>query len=106
MPEPRSKPGAPKVFDVAKPGKSAPSASSKPIIVTNRPVLKDPMMVDESTDAGTKDKEPLTAPIRIKIQPLHHDDEPKDEPEKPAKDGVPTEPAEKSIEEPKATPKP
>lgn len=34
-----------KIMDVSKPGKAAPSPSSKPIIVTNRPMLKrDPMV--------------------------------------------------------------
>ncbi|HXR50416.1 MAG TPA: hypothetical protein VN778_05320, partial [Verrucomicrobiae bacterium] len=35
----------PKVMDVERPGSSTPSASAKPIIVTNRPILRrDPMM--------------------------------------------------------------
>lgn len=38
-----------KVIDVSHPGDSEPSATAKPVIVTNRPVLKDPMVVvDES----------------------------------------------------------
>ena len=37
------------IADVSHPGKSAPSSTSKPVIVTNRPILKDPMMVDEDT---------------------------------------------------------
>jgi hypothetical protein len=35
------------IIDVAKPGTSAPSTSGKPVIVTNRPMLKDPMVVDK-----------------------------------------------------------
>lgn len=36
-----------KITDVADPGKTAPSATSRPIVVTNRPVLtNDPMMVN------------------------------------------------------------
>ena len=41
-----AKPGeqsAPKAIDVVAPGKTPPSPSSKPIIVTNRPIIKDPM---------------------------------------------------------------
>lgn len=35
--------------DVAKPGKTAPSASSRPIIVGHKPSIQDPMVNDEST---------------------------------------------------------
>src|ERR1700756_5035125 len=49
---------APKVMDVTQPGKSAPSASSRPIIVSNRPMLRqDPMMSSVSHDQS----EELTA---------------------------------------------
>ena len=33
----------PKSFDVIAPGKTAPATSSKPIIITNRPMVRDPM---------------------------------------------------------------
>ena len=61
-----------KIFDVAKPGKSAPTASSKPIIITNRPILKDPMVVDKSgQDAGTAAAlAPSKPSTKIKISPL------------------------------------
>jgi hypothetical protein len=68
--------GGKAIIDVAHPGKSAPSANSKSVIVGNRPLLKDPMMVDEpnsqsydSTDsslAKVSNKsgvQPLTAPL-------------------------------------------
>ncbi len=43
-----------KVIDVTEPGKSEPSASARPIIVTNRPILQqDPMVV--TTDETEKD---------------------------------------------------
>lgn len=32
-------------MDVSRPGKAKPSATSKPIIITNRPLLQDPMVV-------------------------------------------------------------
>lgn len=35
----------PKTIDVTKPGAPAPEPSAKPIIVSNRPMLQDPMMV-------------------------------------------------------------
>lgn len=46
-----------KIIDVTAPGKSAPSASARPIIVTNRPVLKqDPMMIGESLEEDDSNK--------------------------------------------------
>jgi len=70
---------APKVFDISKPGKSAPSSSSKPIIVSNRPILKDPMMVDEQPeDKEDKEETSPTAISHVKIVPLTPDDD-KDE---------------------------
>lgn len=74
-----------KVFDVAKPGKSAPATSAKPVIVTNRPVLKDPMVVEEDNnpaitgeapDVATPPSTPAVSPsnTRLKIQPLNHDE--------------------------------
>ncbi len=62
-----------KVFDIAKPGKSAPTATSKPVIVTHRPVLQDPMVVNIAvTDDELK---PLASPSevrrKVQISPLH-----------------------------------
>lgn len=34
----------PKIIDVTKPGQSAPDASARPIIVSHRPIVKDPMV--------------------------------------------------------------
>lgn len=45
------------IVDVAKPGKTAPSGNSKSVIVTNRPILKDPMVVPEDDSVKT-DSEP------------------------------------------------
>lgn len=50
------------IVDVKKPGISAPSPTSKPVIVTNRPLLRDPMMVADvkdmpKTDTDNKDSE-------------------------------------------------
>ncbi len=36
-----------KVFDVVKPGKSSPDATSRPMIVSNRPIVKDPTLKHE-----------------------------------------------------------
>jgi len=63
------------IIDVAHPGKSAPAANSKSVILSNRPLLKDPMMVDEAAPSGNDDDsslakisnksaaQPLTAPL-------------------------------------------
>jgi hypothetical protein len=40
------------IVDVAHPGKSAPATNSKSVIVSNRPLLKDPMMVGNSPPAS------------------------------------------------------
>ena len=64
-----------KVFDI-KPGHTAPGSSSKPIIITNRPVLKDPMVVDEPKKAEpSKATDPKQNPsvTKIKIGPLNEE---------------------------------
>src|SRR5688572_1342557 len=38
-----------KVFDVAKPGSSMPSSTTRPIIVSHRPMARDPMMSPNRT---------------------------------------------------------
>src|ERR1700753_4313830 len=38
------------ITDIEKPGLSAPSATSKPVIVGNRPLLQDPMMVNQAAE--------------------------------------------------------
>lgn len=54
-----------RIMDVAHPGKSAPSASSKPVIVTNRPILKDPMMLDE---AAKPEGESISKTVSRKVE--------------------------------------
>ena len=67
------------VFDVAKPGKTAPSSSSKPIIVTNRPVLKDPMVVEDDaapdSEKPVESEQALAVPSvsKVKLAPLSED---------------------------------
>jgi len=64
-----------KVFDIAKPGKSAPTATSVPVIVTNRPILQDPMVVQNASSTPLTDNVPADAPKaslkkELKITPL------------------------------------
>lgn len=68
--------------DVERPGKSAPSGTSKPVIVTNRPILKDPMMVEADTSNEDEEQENLAHSSGPKLQPL---EEPKEQPTKPDK---------------------
>jgi hypothetical protein len=58
--------------DVDKPGKSAPPATSKPVIVSNRPLLKDPMVVDEEavSENEATEKEELAHSTGPKLKPL------------------------------------
>lgn len=53
-------------MDIAHPGKSAPSTTSKPVIVTNRPVLQDPMVVTTpETDSLSESKSEAAQPISV-----------------------------------------
>jgi len=66
-----SKPSAKRIIDVAHPGKSLPSATSKPVIVSNRPILKDPMMADEPvSEEQASQSEPTSITVKTKLQPL------------------------------------
>lgn len=58
MSEPKEKAAKP-IVDVAQPGKTAPPLTSKPVIVTNRAILKDPMVVEKS-DKNDKNATPVT----------------------------------------------
>lgn len=66
----------PKVFDVSKPGGSAPTASARPLIVTHRPMVQDPMMTappvnDPMAPAEGAPEVPknILKPQKIKLQP-------------------------------------
>lgn len=76
-----------RVFDVTRPGKSMPSASSRPVIVTHKPNVSDPMVSpknpeksdsNEATDddgpsAGEGADMVMAAPKKGRIEPLHTD---------------------------------
>lgn len=60
---------ASKAFDVSRPGKSAAVPTSKPVIVGNRPIMQDPMMLSDAMVAQSVTKaNPMAA--KVKIQPL------------------------------------
>lgn len=76
-----------KSFDISRPGKAAPAATAKPIIVSNRPVLKDPMVLDsipDELDTEAKSSSPSSA--SIKIEPL--DEKPAEKPVEMPKEPV------------------
>lgn len=69
MAESKKKPTK-KIIDVAQPGKTPPPVNSKAVIVTNRPIMKDPMVVDEAAspaDLPTESAKPKTEAV---IMPL------------------------------------
>jgi hypothetical protein len=57
------------VFDVSKPGKSAPDASGRPLIIGHRPIVKDPMMNDTTKE---EDQKPISTSGK-NIVPLNAD---------------------------------
>lgn len=61
----------PKVFDVTRPGKVGPSSTAKPVIVTNRPILRDPMMTGEDGTAPIVPTggEAILPTANVKIEP-------------------------------------
>lgn len=82
---PRGSDDNPKVFDVSKPNKTTPSASSRPIIVGHHPIMADPMVLEEryhhpkplhprsSEPEETQTSQPITLenpPRRTSISPL------------------------------------
>jgi hypothetical protein len=92
--------------DVGHPDKSAPPTTSKPVIVTNRPILKDPMMIDENSDADSDGKGKLAHTDAPTLQPPEASSESgaeKSKPE-PPKESPQTEPEASSEPEPE-TPK-
>lgn len=62
-----------KVMDVAKPGKTAPDASSRPLIVGHQPMVKDPMMSNPTAPADDleqkEDQKSITSHTGLTIQP-------------------------------------
>lgn len=85
-----------KVFDVAKPGKSGPSPTSKPVIVGHKSMIEDPMVKKDSipvTDAGSNEAADNTQPTSEKPELSPHE----------AKTVMPLSDAEKVEEKPAAT---
>ncbi len=68
-----------KILDVSKPGKTPPASTSRPIIVTNRPMVKDDTVTssdktdDESKTSQKPDDKPLVKSESKVIAPLNPD---------------------------------
>ncbi len=55
--------GSKRIIDVAHPDKTAPAGNSKSVIVSNRPLLPDPMVVPEDEASATP--APAAGPVRV-----------------------------------------
>jgi cation transport ATPase len=63
------------VFDVSRPGKNAPSPSSRPIIIGHGPPIKDSTVNDEKQDDKFVESKNLASTTRKKISPLDEHNE-------------------------------
>lgn len=67
-----------KSMDIQKPGEAAPDSSSRPLIVTSRPILQDPMLTEVSdkaepeVDAAPKEQKSMTTSAKT-IEPPKDD---------------------------------
>jgi hypothetical protein len=80
------KQSSPGIFDIAKPGKGGLPASSsgRPIIVSNRPLMRDPMMAEPQPDddpAPVETAQAAKPSQKLVIEPLHGDTQPEPAPE-------------------------
>lgn len=92
-----------KIDDVKRPEKVTPAASSRPLVVTNRPILpNDPMVTPADRTEAPKPAEPTVRTART-IQPMAADTL-KAEAEKPAEDAKSAEPAVPAVELPSTAP--
>lgn len=107
--------GAPKVNDVAKPGETPPSQTSRPIITNHSGMIKqDPMMAGKSDSDKNEDKAEQTEDIdpeklvkknELNVKPVDSEDEIRQDAEEDKEDKAaakPTEAEEKEAENPQA----
>lgn len=95
-------------MDVAKPGESAPDISARPVLVTHRPIVQDPMVKDEKTSDDPADakldtlahSQKVIQPVSAEVaeaqteKPAEPAAETSAEPEKSAQESSPPENAE------------
>lgn len=88
-----------KSMDIQKPGEAAPNNSSRPLIVTSRPIMQDPMLTEASdkpepeTEAAPKEQKSMTTSAKT-IEPPKSDD--------PAVAGAEVDPSEDEEDKPLA----
>ena len=73
-----------KEFDVSKPGKTPASPTSKPVIVSNRPIMKDPMVQENDQAVPTDESKTSVSSFGKRLQPTDssltkNDDQPQTE---------------------------
>lgn len=64
-----------KTMDVTKPGNSSPDTSSRPVIITHKPEVSDPMVNKTSETSVSPEKKEVTSTHNKVIQPLTNKDE-------------------------------
>lgn len=85
-----------KIIDVAKPGETAPDASSRPLIVGHGAMIKqDPMVVDpeKSEEKSETPETPLAQKSSVKIEPPAEEETPAEEPSEVSEPAEPEAPA-------------
>ncbi len=63
----KDKTGDKKTMDVSRPGKAAPDSSSRPVIVTHRPMVQDPMVKDKDESKEPEDETKKTMSYGNKV---------------------------------------
>lgn len=63
-------PQSPRALDVIAPGKTAPTPSARPIIVTNRPMIQDPMAPPADREVEAPEVEPSRIARPVKAAPV------------------------------------
>ena len=83
--KPAAKPKG-KVFDVANPGKAAPSATSRPVMVANRPIMQDSMVSSADAPVAEPAAKPASRPVvsKIVLKPLSDEPAPVEADDVPA----------------------
>jgi hypothetical protein len=99
-----SKKPAKRIIDVQHADKAPTSPTSKPVIVTNRPILQDPMVVDKTAEEEVQ--KPVLASSGATIQPLSAPEVPGETTKKKASKETPKEEPAAEEEMPEAEPAP
>lgn len=97
------------IMDVAKPGKTAAPATSRPVIINHGAMVKDPMVneaEEAATDLPTKNETPAVSPAPKKVITPPEETAPAEEKAEEEKDTKDTAPKEAEPDKKEETPKP